>query len=110
MATKYKRTTVKTGPYTKRTTTVSSAGTRVTVSNKPPGAATRRTLSTNLKTGKSRITHTTKQGGGWFTTSSKTFGGSKARRSSSGRRGKSGSGGFSFFWVFVILLILWALS
>jgi hypothetical protein len=74
MATKRKRTTTKTGNFTKRTVTVSSKGTRVTNSFRPPGGATRRTSSVNLSTGKTRLTHTTHQGNGWSTTRSKSGG------------------------------------
>jgi len=83
MATRRKTTTVKTGPYSKRTITVSSNGTRITNSNKPPGSPTRRTVSTNLRTGKTRITNTRSDGGGWITSNSKTFGGTKYKPSKS---------------------------
>jgi hypothetical protein len=97
MATRRKTTTVKTGPNSRRTTTISSKGTRITNSNKPPGAATRRTVSTSLTTGKTRITHTTKNGGGWITSRSKTFGGTKYKPSKSKSLGLSvatSAGGF----------------
>ena len=68
-----KRKTVKTGNYSRRTTTQSSKGTRISTSSKPPGSPTRRTVSTNLKTGSRRTTYTTKLGGGWYRTTSKTF-------------------------------------
>jgi hypothetical protein len=77
-----KRVTTKTGPYSKRTVTYSSKGVRITNSTKPPGVFTRRTMSTNLRTGKSRLTHSKTTGGGWRDISSKTFGGSKRSRSS----------------------------
>lgn len=87
-----KRKTTKIGPYTRKTVTQSSKGTRITISSKPPGAATRRTSSTNLKTGTNRVTHTTKLGGGWFRTNSKTT--TPVRKSrSSGRSRSSGGGG-----------------
>lgn len=90
-----KRKTTKIGPYTRRTVTQSSKGTRITISSKPPGAATRRTSSTNLKTGKNRVTHTTKLGGGWFKTNSKTF--TPVRKARTSRSRSSGGGGdFSF--------------
>jgi hypothetical protein len=99
-----KRTTVKTGPHTTRTITHSLKGTRVTYSNKPPGAKTRRTVSTNLVTGKVRTTHTTSQGGGWLSSRSKTFTPvSKGRGQGSSR---SGSGGGNWvLWIICILIL-----
>ena len=107
-----KRKTTKTGPFSRRTVTQSSKGTRITISNKPPGAATRRTTSTNLKTGQNRVTHTTKLGGGWFRTSSKTRTPVRKARGGSGGRSKGSSGGeFSlglFIWVFIFVwLFMW---
>jgi hypothetical protein len=86
MATRRKRTTTKTGNFSKRTVTVSSNGTRVTNSFRAPGGATRRTSSIDLRTGKTRVTHTTHQGGGWSTTRSKSGGPGKSKVSSRGRR------------------------
>lgn len=99
-----KRTTVKTGPYSKRTTTISSSGTRVTNSNKPPGAFTRRTSSVNLRTGKTRVTHSKSLGGGWRDVTSKTFGGSTQRKSS-GRRTKKSSGDGDFIEMIFLLIV-----
>jgi hypothetical protein len=62
MASTRKRTTTKTGNFTKRTVTISDKGTRVTNSFRPPGGATRRTHSVNLRTAQNRITHTTHRG------------------------------------------------
>jgi hypothetical protein len=86
MATRRKRTTTKTGNFSKRTVTVSTNGTRVTNSFRPPGGATRRTSSIDLRTGKTRVTHTTHQGGGWSTTRSKSGGPGKSKTAGSGRR------------------------
>ena len=105
MASKYKRTTTKTGPHSTRTVTHSNAGTRITVSNKPPGSSTRRTNSVNLKTGSNRLTHTTKTGGGWFSTSTHSSSKSKPRVSGRGRKRKS-SGIFGFkFWLFTLIIL-----
>jgi hypothetical protein len=84
-----KRYTTKTGPNSKRTITYTKSGVRITHSNRPSKDVSRRTISTNLRTGKSRITHSRKLGGGWFDISSKTFGGSK-------RIGSSKSSFFGF--------------
>jgi hypothetical protein len=86
MASTRKRTTTKTGNFTKRTVTISKNGTRVTNSFRPPGGATRRTHSVNLRTGQNRTTHTTHLGGGWSTTRSKSTSIKKYKS------GKSGSG------------------
>lgn len=107
MAAKYKRTTTKTGPYSTRTVTISGAGTRVTTSSKPPGSPTRRTNSVNLKTGSSRVTHTTRTGGGWYTTSVNSVIRSKPKLGRSRRRKSSGFFGFKFWlFTFIILFIL----
>jgi hypothetical protein len=63
---KYKRTTTKIGPNTRKTITHSKAGTRITISNKPSKSAPRTTISTNLNTGNRRITTSRKLGGGWW--------------------------------------------
>ena len=67
-----KRTTRKTGNYSKSTRTISSTG-RVTqsFSSKPPGASTRRTVS--FSNGKMRTTYSTKQGGNWTQVKTKTM-------------------------------------
>jgi hypothetical protein len=66
-----KRTTTKTGKFSKSTRTISSTG-KIThsFSSKPPGAATRRTIS--FSNGKMRTTHSTKQDGGWPRVRTKT--------------------------------------
>ena len=67
-----KRTTRKTGNYSKSTRTLSSTG-RVTqsFSSKPPGASTRRTVS--FSNGKMRTTYSNKQGGNWTQVKTKTM-------------------------------------
>jgi hypothetical protein len=90
-----KRVTTKTGPYSKRTVTYSSKGVRVTNSNKPPGSNTRRTVSTNLSTGKMRTTYSRKLGGGWRDISSKTFSPIRKFRSS------NSNSDFNLFSLFV---------
>ena len=72
--TQYKRTSKKTGKYSRSTSTINSNG-RVTKSNssKPPGSGTRRTQSWNTQTGKTRETYTTKMGGGWTRRTSRTL-------------------------------------
>jgi hypothetical protein len=66
-----KRTTTKTGNFTKSTRTISSTrGVTHSSSSRPPGGPTRRTVSFN--NGKMRTTHTRHHGGGWSTTKSKT--------------------------------------
>lgn len=71
---KYKRTTKKTGNYSRSTSTINESG-RVTKSNstKPPGSGTRRTQSWNTQTGKTRETYTQKTGGGWIRRTSRTL-------------------------------------
>lgn len=71
---KYKRTSKKTGNYSRSTSTINSNG-RVTKSNstKPPGSGTRRTQSWNSQTGKIRETYTQKMGGGWTRRTSRTL-------------------------------------
>jgi hypothetical protein len=88
----YKRTTKKTGKYSKSTTTLNSSG-RLTRSNssKPPGSATRRTQSWNSETGKFRETHTTKMGGGWTRRTSRTLNPSPKSSRSSARSSKEDS-------------------
>jgi hypothetical protein len=93
MATTRKRTTRKTGNFSKRTTTISSRGTTQSYSSKPPLGATRRTVSFNHKTEKTRTTYATKLGGGYIRTYSKTTGGSKYRPTKSRGRSRGGAGG-----------------
>jgi hypothetical protein len=86
MASRTKRHVTKIGNSTK-TVTHSNRGTRVTISNKPSKDAPRRTLSTNLKTGKSRLTNSYTGGGGYRNMTSKTFGGSVKPRKTRFRKG-----------------------
>jgi hypothetical protein len=107
MASTRKRTTTKTGNFTKRTVTVSKNGTRVTNSFRPPGGATRRTHSVNLRTGQNRTTHTTHHGGGWSTTrsSTKTLV-RKARPVGSSRRRSSNDDG-DFIGLLFVAFFAW---
>ena len=89
MASKIKRTSKKQGNFGRTTTTLSSKGVTRSYSNKPPGAASRRTVSFNNSTGKTRTTYSTKLGGGWTSIASKTTGGSTRRKSSGRSRGGS---------------------
>lgn len=108
MASTRKRTTTKTGNFTKRTVTISKSGTRVTNSFRPPGGATRRTHSVNLRTGQNRTTYTTHHGGGWSTTRSKS---SSIRKTGSRRRSSNSDDGeivfafiFGFFaWIYSLI-------
>jgi hypothetical protein len=102
MASTRKRTTTKTGNFTKRTVTISKNGTRVTNSFRPPGGQTRRTTSVNLRTGQRRITHTTHFGGGWSKTTSQSTSIGKGRTSRS-----SSSGGDEFVFTFVFSFFIW---
>ena len=99
-----KRTSRKTGPGSRRTTTLSSTHGRTTsYSNQPSKNVSRRTVSFNNKTGKTRTTYTTKMGGGWTKTTSKTTGGSTRRKS----RGSSvGTGSLTFTGILFLIPIL----
>lgn len=111
-----KRTTTKTGKFSKSTRTISSTG-KVTqsFSSKPPGKhSTRRTVS--FSGGKMRVTHSTPLGGGYTSvrTKTKTLV-SKPRKSGGGRRrsrgGGSGEGGWGFvvaFWLFIAVFFIMA--
>jgi hypothetical protein len=84
MPSKSKRTTRKTGNFSKRTTTITVGhGTTTSNSTKTPGGRFRRTTSFNSKTGKRRTTLTQHLGGGWTIRSSKTSGGSTYKPSKS---------------------------
>ena len=112
-----KRTTKKTGNYSKSTRTISSTG-KVTqsFSSKPPGASTRRTVS--FSNGKMRTTYSTPQGGGWTRVTTKTmtlvskpkptksfsFGGGR-RKKSEEDYDDGESGDFSWFWFMIGIII-----
>jgi hypothetical protein len=108
MASTRKRTTTKTGNFTKRTVTISKNGTRITNSFRPPGGQTRRTTSVNLRTGQNRTTYTTHFGGGWSTTRSKS---TSIRKVGSGRSSRNSDGDeivfafiFGFFaWIYSLI-------
>ena len=86
----YKRKTKKTGDTTRRTTTQSSKGTRITNTTKGSlGGKNKRTYSWSWnKNGTMRQT-TTDNRNGWITRKSRTIG-SKVRRSRSSRKGNAG--------------------
>jgi hypothetical protein len=86
----YKRKTKKTGDTTRRTTTQSSKGTRITNTTKGSlGGKNKRTYSWSWnKNGTMRQT-TTDNRNGWITRKSRTIG-SKIRRSRSSRKGNAG--------------------
>lgn len=70
--TNIKRTTQSKG-NSRRTTTLSSTGTKTeSYSNKPSKSSPRRTVSYNHKTGKTRTTYSQKLGGGWTSIRTKT--------------------------------------
>lgn len=98
----YKRTTKKTGKFSKSTTTLNSSG-RLTRSNssKPPGSGTRRTQSWNSETGKFRETHTTKMGGGWTRRTSRTMNPTPKSPRSSKRTTKNDSDGSALLLLFL---------
>lgn len=113
-----KRSTKKTGNYSKSTRTLSSTG-KVTqsFSSKPPGSPTRRTVS--FSGGKMRVTHSTRQGGGWTKVTSKTtslvskpkatkpfsFGRSTGRKRKEATYDDGESGDFSWFWTFLGIIV-----
>jgi len=78
-----KRTTRKTGGNSRRTTTTSTKGLTESYSNRPTKSSPRRTVSFNHKTGKTRTTYSTRMGGGYINTTSRTTGGSTRRRKNS---------------------------
>lgn len=113
-----KRTTTKTGKFTKSTRTLSSTG-KVTYSSssKPPGSLTRRTISSSG--GKIRTTHSTKLGGGYTNVTTKTKTLVSKPRSSGTRRRSSGVGNISFLdllilpflpFIWTYRLIVWCIQ
>ena len=114
-----KRTTKKTGNYSKSTRTISSTG-KVTqsFSSKPPGASTRRTVS--FSNGKMRTTYSTKQGGNWTRVTSQTMTlvskpkpaktvsfslGRGGRKKKEEVYGDGEPGEFSWFWTFIGMIV-----
>jgi hypothetical protein len=116
-----KRTTTKTGKFSKSTRTLSSTG-RVTqsFSSKPPGSPTRRTVS--FSGGKMRTTYSTKQGGDWTKVTTKTqtlvskpkkikvpsfrWGSSSRSKTKENEEIDYGEGGeFSWFWFLLGLIV-----
>jgi hypothetical protein len=105
-----RRTTKKTGNFSKRTTTLSTKhGVTQSHSSKPPGSPTRRTVSHN--NGKMRTTYSTKLGGGLTKVTSKTISlvsKPRAKKSGSGSRSRSGSAsgsGSGDFWLLSIFFL-----
>lgn len=102
MAVTRKRTSRKTGNYTRSTTTISNRGVTRSHSSKPPGGATRRTVSYG-QNGSMRETNSTRLGGGWTRVSTKTYPGSKII--GGGRRTRSyrgrGDVDLTFVWKFI---------
>ena len=96
-----KRTTTKTGPYSRRTTSFSSKGITQSFSSKPPGAASRRTVS--YSNGKVKTTYSSKTGGGYTDVISRT---QTVIRKPRVRRSRRKKGKFSWFWFFVFVLLL----
>jgi hypothetical protein len=107
MASTRKRTTTKTGNFTKRTVTVSKSGTRVTNSFRPPGGATRRTHSVNLRTGQNRTTHTTHHGGGWSTTRSSTKTLVRKARPVGSSKSRNSNGDDDLFVLLIVSFFAW---
>jgi hypothetical protein len=101
-----RRTTKKTGNFSKRTTTLSTKhGVTQSYSSKPPGSPTRRTVSHN--NGKMRTTYSTKLGGGLTKVTSKTISlvsKPRAKKSGSGSRSRSGSGSGDFWLLSIFFL------
>ena len=86
----YKRKTKKTGDTTRRTTTQSSKGTRITNTTKGSlGGKNKRTYSWSWNKNGSMRQTTTDNRNGWITRKSRTIG-SKVRRSRSSRKGNAG--------------------
>lgn len=101
-----KRSTKKTGNFSKRTTTLSSVrGKTESRSTRPPGGATRRTVSFNHKTGKTRITNSTQHGSGWTTIRSKTSTNVRRPRVSKRRGGNADWEILSLVFTFVFAII-----
>jgi hypothetical protein len=117
-----KRTTTKTGKFTKSTRTLSSTG-KVTysTSSKPPGSLTRRTVSSS--NGKVRTTYSTKMGGGWTNVTTRTqtlsskprvtkskglgwFSGKPNRKRASAENDDGEGGTWSWFGALLALILL----
>jgi len=101
-----KRSTKKTGNFSKRTTTLSTVrGKTESTSTRPPGGATRRTVSFNHNTGKTRVTNSTRLGGGWTSIRSKTFTNFTRPRVSKRRGGNSDWKALSLVFMFAFAII-----
>jgi hypothetical protein len=100
----YKRKTKKTGPNTRRTTTQSSKGTRITNTTKSSlGGNNKRTYSWSWDR-KGRLKQTTTDNrDGWITRKSRTVG---AGRKSGGARRRRSSKGDDFLMMVILWIIL----
>lgn len=89
----YKRRSKKTGNNSRRTVTQNANGSRTVSNSRKYSTGSRKTISHNSKTGRTRTTYTVKNGGGWISRSTSVTGGYKSRntKSRSGRRGRRGS-------------------
>lgn len=84
----YKRSSKKTGNNSRRTTTLNSKSNSRTISNSRGYASgSRKTISHNSKTGRTRTTYTIRNGGGWITRFT-TMSGSPSSKSKRSRRTK----------------------
>lgn len=106
----YKRKTQKTGPNTKRTTTQSSRGTRITNSTKSSlGGKNKRTYSWSWsKNGGLKQTFTDNRNG-WISRKSRTLGGRKSKTYKAPRTRRTSSNvglGFGYWIVMIILALL----
>ena len=101
----YKRKTKKTGPTTKRTTTQSSKGTRITNSTKSSlGGTNKRTYSWSWsKSGRLKQTFTDNRGG-WISRKSRTLG-KKPRTYKASRNRSAKNSGFGVSAIVVFLII-----
>lgn len=102
-----KRTSRKTGTNSRRTTTLSSTGGKTeSYSNKPSKNSSRRTVSFNHKTGKTRTTYSTKLGGGYTRITSKTTGGSTRSKPRKNRKSSGGSVDVSLSFPLILTMIV----
>jgi len=99
--TTYKRTSRKTADNRRKTITLSPAGNTVSESTKY-GDGTRRTISSRSN-GKTKITTSSKTGGGYLISKSYTLGSSRSKKSRS--NSNSGSGKL-FFLIFVLAFLV----
>lgn len=83
----YKRSSKKTGNNSRRTTTLNSKSNSRTISNSRGYASgSRKTISHNSKTGRTRTTYTIRNGGGWITRFTTMSGSSSSKRKGRSRK------------------------